>query len=186
MSFKLLQGEREEVKHCRTLAQFELTDIPPMRAGKARIEVCFAVDTDGILSVTARETVTARTSTVEVKPGYGLSPKDVNDALEDAFRNAQGDHESKLLRQSKIQAQTIITRLNDSLKETPEVLEGERLIKLRDAISALQNVINSDNREAIIAHTKDLNILAKDFIQKHLDYGAEKQLIGKRLEDIKV
>lgn len=184
IKFHVVQGERELAKDCRSLAQFELTGIPAMKAGRAKIELTFAIDADGILSVTARDSVTGMAADVAVKPSYDLDGAKVNDLLESAFKNAALDHQQRLLTEAKINAENIVFNINKALNETPDILDSNEKIKLIAAINSLQKVINSDNREIILAEIDQLNKLAADFIEKHINLGVELLLKGKRIEDI--
>lgn len=185
MKFQIVQGEREMVKDCRLLAHFELVGIKPTKAGKARIEVTFAMDADGILSINAIDADTGRAQNVEIKPSYGLDEKQINDVLEEAFRNAASDHAKRLLVESQEDAKSLIQGLESALLETPDILDDTEYSDMQTAINTLQKAINSDNRDIILLKTDDLNKLANVFVQKHLDHGVDLFLKNRHVDEIK-
>ncbi len=184
MKFHIVQGEREMVKDCRSLAHFELKNIPPMKAGKARIEVTFTIDANGILSVIAKEIETGIAHNIEIKPSYGLSEKEINADLHSAYSNAKQDHKERLLVESRNQAKSLIEGLQKAIEETPDILSNEENNQLNVAINSLQIVINSDNRDKILLKIEELNKIAENFIQKHLDKGVELHLKNRHIDKI--
>ena len=184
MKFHVVQGEREMVKDCRSLAYFELTDIPPRKAGQAKVEVIFTIDANGILSVTARQVETGRVHNIEIKPSYGLNEEEINAALTLAFANAEQDHLARLLAESREDAYSVIAGLQKAISETPDILSKKERVELDNAIKSLQEVINLDNRDIILLEMTALNKLAEDFIQKHLDKGAHLHLKGRHIDEI--
>lgn len=184
MDLHILQGEREFAKDCRSLAHFQLTDIPPMKAGKARVEVTFSMDANSVLSVIAREANTGKAHNMEIKPSYGLEKEEVNRILENAFLNAAQDHADKLLAEARVSADSLIVGIQKAVIETPDILSKKELENLNLAINSLQNVVKSDNREDILLEIEQLNKLAGDFMQKHLDKGANLYLKGRNISEI--
>lgn len=180
----IVQGEREMVRDCRSLAYFELNDIPPMKAGKAKIQVTFAIDANGILSVTAAQIETGKVHNIEIKPSYGLSGDEINKALNDAFKNAANDHAERLLLEARSDADNLINGLKIAISETPDLLSKNEQFELDNAINSLQLVINLDNRENILLEMTKLNKIAENFIQKHLDKGANQHLKGIHVDKI--
>ncbi|MDP5110695.1 MAG: Hsp70 family protein [Rickettsiaceae bacterium] len=185
MKFHVVQGEREMVKDCRSLAHFELTGIKPSKAGKARIQVTFSLDADGILSINAVDADTGKSHNIEIKPSHGLDEKRINDILEVAYKNAADDHSTRLLVESQEAARTLIKGIKSALDETPELLSDLEHDEMKKAINSLQKVINSDNRDIILLKADNLNQLAANFIQKHLDKGADLFLKNKYINEIK-
>lgn len=185
MQFHIVQGEREMAKDCRSLARFELNGIPLAKAGKGRVEVVFAIDADGILSVTAREAITGKIHAIEVKPSYGMSEKEVFHALKIAYENVAQDHKERLLVEAKEQAYSLITGLEKAIEETPWLLTENEKIKIDKAISSLQKAVILDNQEDILLKIDGLNSLATVFIQKHLDKGVDMHLKGMHINEIK-
>jgi len=184
MKFHVVQGEREMVKDCRSLTHFELTGIKRAKAGKARIEVTFAIDADGILSINAADADSGRSQNVEIKPAHGLDEKYINDILEEAYKNAAGDHAERLLAESKEDAKSLIQGLESALTETPDILGDIETSQIQYAINSLQKAINSDNRDIILLKIDGLNKLAGDFIQKHLDKGVDLFLKNRHVNEI--
>lgn len=185
MKFHVMQGEREMVKDCRSLAHFELTGIKQAKAGKARIKVIFAMDADGILSISAVDADTGKTQNIEIKPSYGLDEKSINDMLEVAYKNAANDHETRLLVESQEEGKSLIQGIESALEETPEILSDLEHGEMKKAINSLQKAINSDNRDIILLKTDNLNQLAANFIQKHLDKGVDLFLKNRHVDEIK-
>ena len=185
MQFHIVQGEREMAKDCRSLARFELNGIPLDKAGKGRVEVVFAIDADGILSVTAREAITGKIHAIEVKPSYGMSEEEVFHALKIAYENVAKDHKERLLVEAKEQAYSLITGLEKAIEETPWLLTENEKIKIDKAISSLQKAVILDNQEDILIKIDGLNSLATVFIQKHLDKGVDMHLKGMHINEIK-
>ena len=157
----------------------------PSKAGKARREVNFSLDADGILSINAVDAETVKSHNIEIKPSHGLDEKRINDILELAYKNAADDHSTRLLVESQEAARTLIKGINSALDETPELLSDLEHDEMKKAINSLQKVINSDNRDIILLKADNLNQLAANFIQKHLDKGADLFLKNKYINEIK-
>lgn len=184
MQFHIVQGEREMVQDCRSLARFELKNIPPMKAGMAKIEVTFAVDADGILSVTAKENTSGIAQNIELKPSYGLSQTEINNMLENAFKNAEEDYKIRLLTETRIDAQNVIAGITKAMNETPDILNINEKESIMALINSLQNIIYTNNRDEILTKIGELNKSAADFIEKYLNSGAKSLLEGKHISDI--
>lgn len=184
MELHILQGEREMSKDCRSLAYFKLTDIPAMKAGKARVEVTFNMDANSILSVIAREVDTGKAHNIEINPSYGLSKQEINTMLENAFLNAAQDHADRLLAETRESADSLIAGITQAAMETPDILAKSEMDRLNLAINSLQRVIKLDNRDKILLEIEKLNKLASAFIQKHLDKGASLHLKGRHIDEI--
>ena len=184
MQFHIVQGEREMVDDCRSLARFELVGIPPMKAGKGRVEVSFSIDADGILGVNAKEAITGKAHDIVIKPSYGLDEQEISTTINDAFKNAERDHNARLLAETQQSANSLISGLQHAIIETPDVISKKEMIEINNAISALQKVINLDNREAVLLAEGELNKLAAGFIQKHLDKGVDLHLKGRHVDKV--
>ncbi len=184
MTFHIVQGEREMAKDCRSLARFELNGIPLANAGKGRVEVVFAIDADGILSVTAREAITKKIHAIEVKPSYGMNEEEVFEVLKVAYENVTKDHKERLLVEARQQGHSLIAGLEKAIEETPGLLLGNEKTKIEKAINSLQKAVNLDNQEEILIKIDVLNSLAIGFIQKHLDKGVDMHLKGRHINEI--
>ncbi len=184
MQFHIVQGEREMVQDCRSLARFELKNIPSMKAGRAKIEVTFTIDADGILSVTAKEHTSGIAQNIELKPSYGLSQIEINNMLENAFKNAEEDYKTRLLAETRIDAQNVIAGITKALNETPKILNAEEKEAIMSLINSLENIMYSNNREEILTKIEELNKSAADFIEKHLNSGAKSLLEGRHINDL--
>ena len=140
----VVQGERELVSECRSLARFTLKGIPPMPAGMARLEVTFMVDADGILRVSAREETTGQEASIEVKPSYGLTDDEVERMLLDSFAHAEEDVKARLLAEQRVEADGIVAAARAAMGDAPELLEdGER-----EAIEGALTAVASGARRA--------------------------------------
>jgi len=184
MTFHIVQGEREMAKDCRSLARFELNGIPLAKAGKGRVEVVFAIDADGILSVTAREAITKKIHAIEVKPSYGMNEEEVFEVLKVAYENVTKDHKERSLVEARQQGHSLIAGLEKAIEETPGLLLGNEKTKIEKAINSLQKAVNLDNQEEILIKIDVLNSLATGFIQKHLDKGVDMHLKGRHINEI--
>ncbi|MCF8494735.1 MAG: Hsp70 family protein [Rickettsiaceae bacterium] len=184
MTFHIVQGEREMAKDCRSLARFELNGIPIAKAGKGRVEVIFAIDADGILSVTAREAITKKIHAIEVKPSYGMNEEEIFKVLKVAYENVTKDHKERLLVEARQQGHSLIAGLEKAIEETPGLLLGNEKTKIEKAINSLQKAVNLDNQEEILIKIDVLNSLATGFIQKHLDKGVDMHLKGRHINEI--
>lgn len=185
MQFHIVQGEREMVKDCRSLARFELNNLPLMKAGGVRIEITFSIDTDGILSVSALEKSNHLSHNVEIKPSYGLNEQEVNKILENAYKNAAYDHNNRLLQETIINTKSLIYNVEAAIKEMPKQLlaEDERA-EIYLAIMELQKYMDSNNRELIVEGSKKFEALTEKLIAQRLNYTIEQLLKGKHVEKI--
>ena len=185
MSIHILQGERELVSDCRSLARFELRGIPPMAAGAARIRVTFQVDADGLLSVTARESVKGVESHVVIKPSYGLTDQEVERMLTDSISNAVDDADMRKLREQQVEARRNIEAVEAALAQNgQELLERSEMAALQTAIGALKAVVDSDDIDAIRQAAEILDHNSAEFAQRRMDAGIQQALTGRKLDDL--
>lgn len=185
MLIHVVQGERELVSDCRSLARFELKGIPPMVAGAARIDVTFRVDADGLLSVTAREATTGLEANVEVKPSYGLTDEEIMGMLQSSFDHAKDDADLRALVEARVEAGRVIEALTHALDQDGETLlpEADRQL-LRDAVSKLQSLTEADDHRAITDGTEMLGRASEDFASLRMDAAIRKALAGRRIEEL--
>ena len=185
MSIHVLQGERERVSDCRSLANFTLTGIPPMVAGAAKIRVTFQIDADGLLSVSAKELSTNKETSITVKPSYGLSEDQITNMLKQSFEKADEDKKIRALSEAKIEGEQIIIAVQNALdKSGNQLLTQNEITKIKTAIKALSSSLTSDNPDLIIQDTKDLNILTESFAGKLMDESVGRALKGKSIDKV--
>lgn len=168
MVINVVQGEREFAKDCRSLGKFVLSGIPPMPAGGAKVKVVFALDADGLLTVTAQEENTGATQTVTVKPTYGLSDDAMKEMILDSYRNAQIDMENRLLSQAKTEADQLLRAVEQALQEDGEMLSDAVRNDIHQALTQLSEVILTNDRHSIKNHTEILNQLTTEFAHKRM------------------
>ncbi len=185
MLIHVVQGERELVNDCRSLARFELHDIPQMVAGAARIEVLFQVDADGLLSVSARETTTGVSASVEVKPSYGLSDAEVTSMLKASFDHAQEDIASRSLSEAKVEARRMIDALLGALElDGEKLLAPGQMVLLNQAIDKLQETLSLENIEQIKEGVEILGKASEEFASLRMDAAVREVLAGRRIDQL--
>jgi molecular chaperone HscA len=184
MILHVVQGEREMVGQCRSLARFELKGIPPMTAGAARIRVTFAVDADGLLTVAARETTTGIEQKIEVKPSYGLGEDEMAAMLRDSLEHAREDMEARLLAESRVEAGRILNAVRAALAADGDLLTRGEREGVDRAIAALEKVLPGTDREAINAAAEALEAVTKPFAEKRMDRGIRAALGGVSVEKL--
>lgn len=178
MAIHVVQGEREMVADCRSLARFELSGIPPMTAGAARIRVSFAVDADGLLAVSAEERTTGVAQRIEVKPSYGLSHEDMADMLYDSLEHAEADVAQRLLMEARVEAKRSLLALDAALAKDGTLLTAEERVTIDDGRTRLETAIAGDDRDAINAAAEALEVLSKPFAERRMDRGIREALAG--------
>ncbi|MBI4986247.1 MAG: Fe-S protein assembly chaperone HscA [Rhodocyclales bacterium] len=184
MALQVVQGERELVSDCRSLARFELRGIPPMVAGAARIRVTFQVDADGLLSVTAREQTTGHEAHIEVKPSYGLSDDEVAAMLKDSFNHASDDAFRRALREAQVEAQRLIEAVQSALHADADLLSRLERAHIDTCLAKLQAVMMGDDRRAIDAAMDALGKGTAEFAARRMNQSVQKALSGKRIEEL--
>lgn len=178
MAIHVVQGEREMVADCRSLARFELLGIPPMTAGAARIRVTFAVDADGLLTVSAEERTTGIAQRIEVKPSYGLSHEDMADMLYDSMDHAEADMTLRLLTEARVEARRSLLALEAALAKDGSLLSGEERAAIDAARAAVETAMAGDSRDEINAAAEALETLSKPFAERRMDRGIREALSG--------
>ena len=184
MAIHVVQGEREVVDKCRSLAKFELRGIPPMAAGAARIRVTFQIDADGLLSVSAREMTTGVESSIMVKPSYGLSDEDVIRMLQEGNRAAEEDMHERELREQKVEALRIIESTNSALAADADLLSQEERKVVDDALSHLNMVREGTDTEAIKQAIDTVAKSTEEFAARRMDRSIRLALEGKSVDDV--
>lgn len=184
MSIHVVQGERELVSDCRSLARFELRGIPPMVAGAARIRVTFTVDADGLLSVSARETSSNVEANITVKPSYGLSEEEITQMLKASFGNAEADKTARMLAEARVDASAIIEAVNAALAADGDLLDSAEKSAIETEMQRLQTIAASDDAAAIHNGVEALNHATEAFAAKRMDASVRKALSGKELNTL--
>lgn len=184
MAIHVVQGEREIVDACRSLARFELRGLPALVAGAARIRVTFSVDADGLLSVSARETQTGVEAHVTVKPSYGLSDEEIMRMLKDGAGNAEEDMRERALREEEVESRRLIESTVGALASDADLLTKEEENHIRDLITRLLKAVEAHELETIKTLEKELTQATESFAERRMDRAIAQALSGKSVEDI--
>jgi molecular chaperone HscA len=187
MAIHVVQGERELVSDCRSLARFELRGIPPMAAGAARIRVTFQVDADGLLSVSAREQTNGVEANITVKPSYGLNEDQITSMLKDSFGAAESDKAARMLREAVVDAQRLIEAIQAALAEDGDtLLSADEHQQIQTHIDALRALCQGTDSQAVKQASDALNHATEDFAAKRMDASVQKALAGKNLDSLEL
>ncbi len=184
MVIHVLQGERDLVSECRSLARFELRGIPPMVAGAARIRVTFQVDADGLLSVWAREQTSGVEATVTVKPSYGLGDEQIAQMLKDSYTHAEGDMAARSLREARVDAQRMVLATRSALAADGALLSAQETEDILALIAATEATALRDDAHATEAAVKALAAGTEAFAAARMNQGIRTALAGRRLEEV--
>lgn len=183
MAIHAVQGEREMVDQCRSLARFELRGIPPMTAGAARIKVTFSVDADGLLTVSASEETTGVEAEVAVKPSYGISEEEMGEMLYDSLKNASQDMEIRLLAESRVEAERSFNAALAALAADGDLLDAAERAVIEAAMAVLKAAIAGSDRDAITEKVEALEAAALPFAEMRMDKGIRAALAGHAVDD---
>ncbi len=185
MSFHVVQGERELVVDCRSLAKFELRGIPAMVAGAARIRVTFQIDADGLLSVSARELGTGVEAAITVKPSYGLSDDEIAGMLKDAYAYAEDDMKVRALNEQRVEGNSLVQATRAALQQDGDaLLNDEERASIESKIGELEQCMKADNHLAIKHAVESLNQATSEFAARRMDAGVKKALRGHKLDEL--
>jgi molecular chaperone HscA len=184
MLLHVVQGERETVDQCRSLARFELKGIPPMTAGAARIKVTFAVDADGLLTVDAEEQTTRVRAGVEVRPSYGLSDEEMAQMLRDSMENAEADMLRRLLIEAQVDADRVLHALAAALAADSALATAEDKAAITAAAEALRTARQGEDRDLINGRIEALEKAALPFAQRRIDRAIGQALAGRSLDEV--
>ena len=184
MTIHVVQGERELVSDCRSLAKFTLRGIPPMAAGAARIRVTFQVDADGLLSVSAQEQSTGVQAQIEVKPSYGLDDSTITQMLKDSMNNAAEDMAARARAEAVVEAESLTDAVNAALELDSDLLEAEELQQIQQDIAALQGYLKDGKAEDIRAAVAKLSHSTDNFAAKRMNRNIQRALTGQSVDDI--
>jgi molecular chaperone HscA len=184
MSIHVVQGERELVADCRSLARFELRGIPPMAAGVARILVTFQVDADGLLDVSAREQSTGVQAQIEVKPSYGLSDTQIADMLQASFAAADNDAAQRVLHEERVDAERMLDATRSAMQADADLLEAGERDQIHAAMAALAQITGGDDHLAIRAATEHLAHITEPFAAQRMNRSIRAALAGRSVSSL--
>ncbi|WP_395020589.1 Fe-S protein assembly chaperone HscA [Dongia sp.] len=184
MQIHILQGERETVDACRSLGRFELTGIPPMAAGAARIRITFAVDADGLLTVNAQEKTTGVKAEIAVKPSYGLGEDEMADMLRDSLTHAREDMERRLLIEARVEAERMMLALDAALKSDGDLVSPSERAGIDAAAGKVRKEMAGEDRDRIGAAVEALEKASHPFAQARMDRAMEQALKGHSLDEV--
>ena len=181
LALHVVQGERDLVADCRSLARFTLRGIPPMAAGAARIRVTFTVDADGLLNVAAREQTSGVEAQIDVKPSYGLSDQQIAQMLQDSFSTAQSDMRARALVEARVDADRLLLATRSALQADADLLEPQERAAIDVAMDALRSSAAGDEAAAIEAAGKALGQVTEAFAAQRMNRGIARALSGKNI-----
>ena len=184
MSIHVVQGERDRVEDCRSLARFDLRGLPPMTAGTARIAVTFEVDADGLLTVSARERTTNILATTTVRPSYGLDEATIGQMLTELGQYALQDKNTRTLRERQIEAKQMIYAVEQALAQSATLLQDEEKRDIEIALAELKSLQSEEDAEALKIGLERLNQATESFAARRMDYQIQKALTGRTLSQI--
>jgi molecular chaperone HscA len=184
MAIHVVQGEREMVADCRSLARFELRGIPPMAAGVARIRVSFQVDADGLLSVSALETISGVQASVVVKPSYGLGDEQVAQMLRDGFTHAHNDMQWRALREAKVDADRLLLATRSALAADGELLSDDERLAIEPLMATLTELAAGSDHDAINAAVEALAKGTEEFAAARMNRGIRQALAGRSIDNV--
>jgi molecular chaperone HscA len=184
MAIHVVQGERELVSDCRSLARFELRGIPPMAAGAARIRVTFQVDADGLLSVSARESTTGVEASIAVKPSYGLSDEQITQMLRDSFDHAREDVHLRALTEQRVEGRRMLEAVENALLEDHDLVSSEEESAIRAELEALGKTLSCTDHRTIKTAIERVNRVTEAFAGRRMDRAVKRALAGRKVESL--
>jgi len=184
MSIHVVQGERELVSDCRSLARFELRGIPPMVAGAARIRVTFQVDADGLLSVSAREATTGVEAAIAVKPSYGLTDEQITQMLRDSFEHARDDVHLRALKEQQVEGGRMLDATQGALREDADLLSAGELAAVHAELEALRKTLSCTDHRTIKSAIERVNRATEAFAGRRMDRSIKRALAGRKVESL--
>ncbi|MEH8024788.1 Fe-S protein assembly chaperone HscA [Gallibacterium anatis] len=182
MSVHVVQGERELVQDCRSLARFSLKGIPPMVAGAAHVRVTYQVDADGLLSVTAMEKSTGVHSSIQVKPSYGLTDEEITQMIKSSHENAKADMQARELTEQRVEAARVLENVYSALAEDAALLNEQELAEVRMAVEKLEQLQHQEDSQKIAEGIKQLDQATRNFAAKRMDNSIKQALAGHSVE----
>ena len=186
MAIHVVQGERELVSDCRSLARFELRGFPPMVAGAARIRVTYQVDADGLLSVSAEETTSGVTAEIVVKPSYGLTDSEIENMLRSSMEHAREDVEMRMLKEKQVEARRVLEAIDAALQKDSGLLSGEERTRIdasRDALAAELEGADAGRIKQLIAQLEETS---EFFVSRRMNASVQQALRGRQIDEVDV
>jgi molecular chaperone HscA len=183
MRISVYQGERDLVKDNRKLAEFNLTGIPGMPAGLAKVEVSFLINADGILVVTAKELRSGVQQTIEVKPQYGLTDEEVEKMLMDSIHHAKEDIQQRALVEAQTEGRQLLEATDNFLKKNRSFLSEEELTATQKEMQSLTIKIDQGNKDEIQASIERLNEVSRPYAERLMEAAVSKAMSGKKIDD---
>jgi len=184
MSFHAVQGERELVSDCRSLARFELRGIPPMAAGAARVLVTFQVDADGLLAITAKEKSTGVEASIVVKPAYGLTDGEIERMLRDSFEHARDDMQARALHESRVEGERLVDAVRSALESDGGLVSAAARDEIERLLAALRAKLAGADHRAIKQAAHALNRATEDFAARRMDASVRSALAGQHIANL--
>jgi len=184
MSFHVVQGERELVSDCRSLARFELRGIPPMAAGVGRVRVAFQVDADGLLSITAKEKSTGVEASITVKPSYGLTDADIERMLRDSVEHARDDMHARALQENRVEGERLADAVRSAIEADGGLLSAGERADIERLLAALREKLAEADHRAIKQASDELNRATEDFAARRMDASVRRALTGQKIANL--
>jgi molecular chaperone HscA len=183
MDIHVLQGERELVPDCRSLARFRLSGIPALTAGMGRVEVKFQVDADGILSVSAVEQTTGVSQTITVKPSHGLTDEEIEQMLLDSIEHAEGDMQARLLAEQRVEAERILADATKQLAQFPELVPAEERKEIDAGMAQVAALAKGEDYLALKDAIHALDEASKPFVERVMNRAINTAVAGHSVEE---
>jgi molecular chaperone HscA len=184
LAVHVVQGERDLVSDCRSLARFELRGIPAMVAGAARIRVTFEVDADGLLHVTALEETSGVTASVDVKPSYGLTDVEIEGMLKDSFSHAEEDLTARRLAEERVEAERVVEALSAALRQDGgKLLDEDERTRVDAALQALVDSLASDDHLVVKRARESLETTCEFYVERRMNNSVRQAMAGRNLEE---
>ncbi|MCK4710927.1 MAG: Hsp70 family protein, partial [Gammaproteobacteria bacterium] len=187
MALHVVQGERELVSDCRSLAHFELRGIPPMTAGAARIKVTYQVDADGLMSVMAEELSSGVKTDIVIKPSYGLTDGEIESMLRDSMSHAKEDIDARMRAEQQVEARRVIEAIDSALSQDGhELLTDSEYAAITAARNELEKLMPSATTDKLKQAIKDIEAVSEDYVAKRMNASVQKVLSGKNIDEVEV
>ena len=185
MKFHIVQGERELASDCRSLANFEIKGIPPMKAGLARVQITFRVDADGLLTATAEEKITKVKQEIEVRPTYSLEESEIKKMLLDSLKNSQIDIENRLLIEAATEANQDAVIIKNDLKNSANVIDENEIKIITEKLENLEKLITEKtSRDAILLAQNELSKAAENLVLQKVNAVLKEKIAGKKVDEV--